>query len=435
MTCATIFALSSGLPPAAIAVIRISGAQAGAALRALAGRLPAPRRASVATLRDPANNSLLDTALLLWLPGPNTATGEDLAEIHAHGGRAVVHAIERVLSAMPGLRLAQPGEFTRRAFDNGRLDLAEAEGLADLLSAETESQRRQALALAGGELSARVAEWQDRLLALSAATEAVLDFSDEDDVAIDSGAIARVALGVEALGTEWDQWLGRPHAERLRDGVTVAIAGPPNSGKSTLINALAERDAAIVSSVAGTTRDIVEVPLALNGIPFRLADTAGLRAEPSDAIEAEGIVRARQWLDHADIILWLGSPIEAPAHPYVCRLAAQADRRSSGAGWTVIAEASDIIMSAQTGEGMGALREWLTATAQALLPREGEVALNRRHADALDEARSYLRSPHRDPLLLAEQLRGARIAIDRITGTAGTEAMLDALFGRFCIGK
>jgi tRNA modification GTPase len=416
-------------------VLRVSGPQARVALSALAATLPAPRRATLRTLRDPATGEPLDTALLLWFPGPDTATGEDLAEIHAHGGRSTVRAIELALATLPGLRPAQPGEFTRRALMNGRIDLAEAEGLADLLSAETESQRKAALVVAGGALSRSVAGWQDRLLGLSARVEAVLDFSDEDDVDADAAVVSNISEQIQILEEDWRSRLTRPSSERLRDGISVVIAGPPNAGKSTLLNALAEREAAIVSPIAGTTRDIIEVPLALDGIPFRFADTAGLHDGTGDSIEAIGMERAKAMIGASDILLWLGDPDATPTHPRLCRIAARSDQADDFANWKERAEAADLILSARTGEGMGALHHWLVAAARDLIPGEGEVALNRRHRAALVAAADALVSPHTDPLILAEQLRTARLAIDGITGTAGTEAMLDALFGRFCIGK
>ncbi len=416
-------------------MLRISGPQAGAALLALAGSLPTPRQASLRHIVHPHSGDPLDSVLILWFPGPATATGEDLAEIHAHGGRGVVRAIEAALATLPDLRAAEPGEFTRRALLNGRIDLAEAEGLADLLAAETESQRKAALALAGGTLSREVARWQDQLLMLSARVEALLDFSDEDDIASDVAALDAISEQIQVLEARWRRWVALPDAERLRDGITVAIAGPPNAGKSTLLNALARREAAIVSPTAGTTRDVIEVPLALNGIPFRFADTAGLHEGAGDAIEVIGMQRARVWLDSADLILWLGYPSDAPARPGVCRVAAQSDRRSAEPGWQPHAAAADLILSAATGDGLDDLHHWLVNAARTLIPGEGDVAINRRHRAALIEAMAAVERPSPDPLILAEQLRTARLAIDSITGGAGTEAMLDALFGRFCIGK
>lgn len=428
------------MPPAAIAVVRVSGPAAGAALAALAGRLPAPRRASLADLTDAAG-APLDRALLLWFPGPATATGEDLAELHLHGGRAVVAAVEAALGALPGLRRAEAGEFTRRAFLNGRIDLAEAEGLADLLAAETESQRVQALGMARGHVSRAVADWQARLLTLMAGAEAELNFADEDDVEVYEGAAQRLVVGMADLAAELDEWLARPAAEVIAEGLSVVIAGPPNAGKSTLINALAQRELAIVSPVAGTTRDVIETPLALDGIAMRFSDTAGIRAESADAIEAIGIERARAAVEAADLLLWLGPPTEAPAdHPRVMLIAAQADRWRGDAAAEAEAARCDLILSAATGEGMERLHSMIVEMARTLLPREGEAALRQRQRAALAEARDWLMIDARsrevsDLILLAERLRLAATALDRITGRAGVEEMLDTLFARFCIGK
>ncbi|WP_343227829.1 tRNA uridine-5-carboxymethylaminomethyl(34) synthesis GTPase MnmE [Sphingopyxis soli] len=433
------FALSSGTPPAAIGVVRISGSRAGEALTALAGRLPAPRRASLASLQDAAG-APLDRALLLWFPGPTTATGEDLAELHLHGGRAVVAAVAAALAALPGLRHAEPGEFTRRAFLNGRIDLAEAEGLADLLAAETESQRVQALALASGHVSRAVAGWQDRLLALMAGAEAELNFADEDDVEVYEGAAQRLIAGMATLGAELGAWLARPAAEVIAEGLSVVIAGPPNAGKSTLINALAQRELAIVSPVEGTTRDVIETPLALDGIAMRFSDTAGLRAEGADAIEAIGIDRAKAAVEAADILLWLGPPKDVPEHPRAILIAAQADRWRGDAAAEADAARCDLTLSAATGEGMDRLHAYIVEMARTLLPREGETALRQRQRAALAEAKQWLAiepgtREAGDLILIAERLRLAAAALDRITGRAGVEDMLDALFGRFCIGK
>jgi tRNA modification GTPase len=435
----SIFALSSGMPPAAIAVIRISGPAAGLALQTLAGRLPKPRHASLAQLRD-GQGEALDLALVLWFPDPNTATGEDLAELHLHGGRAVVSAVERALSAIDGLRPAMAGEFTRRSFMNGRIDLAEAEGLADLLSAETESQRKQALAMASGHISQAVAAWQDQLLGLMAVAEAELNFADEDDVETGDAVSAKVRSGMAALAQEWQLWLNRPVAEVIADGLSVVIAGPPNAGKSTLINALAQRELAIVSPIAGTTRDVVETNLSLGGIAMRFSDTAGIRGEAADEIEAIGIDRAKSALEAADIILWLGAPDEAPIHPHVLKVAAQSDRRSSQSDWDDVARASDLIISASTGEGMAALHDAIVAAAKSILPSEGEAMLRKRQRQALADAAQWLhisdngREAH-DLILIAERLRLASSSLAVITGGGGVEDMLDALFGRFCIGK
>lgn len=427
------------MPPAAIAVVRVSGPMAGAALTALAGRLPPARRASLALLKDAAG-APLDRALLLWFPGPATATGEDLAELHLHGGRAVVAAVEAALGAIDGLRRAEPGEFTRRAFENGQIDLAEAEGLADLLAAETESQRVQALGHASGHVSRAVAGWQDRLLGLMAGAEAELNFADEDDVEVGESVAQRLISGMAALAGELGEWLARPAAEVIAEGLSVVIAGPPNAGKSTLINALVQRELAIVSPIEGTTRDVIETPLALDGIAMRFSDTAGIRAEGADVIESIGIDRAKAAVEAADILLWLGPPKAVPDHPRAILIAAQADRWRGDAAAEADAARCDLILSATKGEGMDRLHRMIVEMARTLLPREGEAALRQRQRAALSEAKQWLdvESGSReagDLILLAERLRLAATALDRITGRAGVEEMLDALFGRFCIGK
>ena len=414
-------------------MVRVSGVEAGAALIALAGPLPPPRRAVLRRLHHPGDQALLDHALVLWLPGPASATGDDMAELHVHGGRAVIAAVLAALQVLPGLRPAGAGEFTRRAFSNGRIDLAEAEGLADLLAAETESQRRQALHAFGGHVSAQMAEWQRALLYLAAQIEAALDFADEGDVAAEGAALLRTRQEIAELHAEMATWLARPAAERIRDGLSVVIAGPPNAGKSTLINALAQREAAIVSPLAGTTRDIVEVPLALDGIAMRFSDTAGLRAPGNDVIEAIGIDRASQAIAAADILVWLGAVGDCPAHPNAITVSAQCDRAAAN-------PAADLAVSAHSGAGMAALHAAVVERARALLPVEGEAALHARQRAALGEATIWLAIDPASPeaseaVLLGERLRLARVAIDRITGRAGVEDMLDTLFGRFCIGK
>jgi len=422
----TIYALSSGSPPAAIAIVRVSGPAADQALLILAGRLPEPRRATLATLRDPGGD-VLDTALILRFPGPDSATGEDLAELHLHGGRAVVAGVLEALRGIAGLRAAQPGEFTRRAFDNGRIDLSEAEGLADLLTAETQSQRRNALALAGGALSRLVERWQARILILSAHVEAALDFADEGDV--DESLPAGWHDAMAALVEEIDESLARPGVERLRDGVRVVIAGPPNAGKSSLLNALAGREAAITSAIAGTTRDLVEAPTAIGGAPFLLVDTAGLR-DSADAIEAIGVARARDSLAAADLILWLGAPADCPDRERAILVQSKADITPPDL-------AADVSVSATNGAGIDRLITILTERAATLLPRAGDVAINSRHREAIGEATNFLShaAEAQDPILASESLRQARRCLDRVTGKAGVEDMLDALFGAFCIGK
>lgn len=423
----TIFALSSGSPPAAIAVLRISGPAAAGALELLGTNLSPPREAVVRTLRDPADGTVLDRALVLFMPGPGSATGEDCLELHLHGSRAVVAAVERVLAADEGMRRAEPGEFTRRAFANGRIDLAEAEGLADLLAAETELQRRNAQALAAGALSISVEAWRESVLTLAAAVEANLDFSDEDDVDEMPPDFAARCL---SLAAEMADWLEAPRAETLREGFRVVIAGPPNSGKSSLFNALVEDEAAIATPIAGTTRDVLARPVALSGVPFVFADTAGLRAKTDDHVERLGIERARNELDRADLVLWLGAEGEGPVDAW--EIEAMIDLTDHTAK-----TAPRHRVSSTTGEGIADLRSDLVGHARAAMPRPGQVAVSRRQADLIGDARDPVLAAAElaDPLLVAEHLRNARLAFDRLTGKAATEDMLDALFGRFCIGK
>ncbi len=426
----TIFALSSGAPPAGIAVIRVSGPRAGAAMQALTGKLPEPRRASFARLVDPYDGSALDETLVLWLPGPRTATGEDSCEFHLHGGRAVVTAVEAALARLPGLRRATAGEFTRRAFANGRIDLAEAEGLGDLLMAETELQRRAALAMAGGALSRQVDHWRGRVLMLSAKLEAALDFSDDDDVG--EGMPTDFAVDCAALADELSAWLARPRAEPLREGFRVVLAGPPNAGKSTLFNALVDDEAAITAAEPGTTRDVLTRSVALDGVPFTFVDTAGLRDEGAGEIEQIGIARARAEATRADLVLWLGPEGEGPEGAPLWEIAAQMDRAIRVAK----ANARHLV-SALTGEGLPELRAALIPYARTALPAPGDAALNARQHGLLAEVREAMATAayQSDPLLAAENLRLARLSLDRLTGRTGTEDMLDTLFARFCIGK
>ena len=422
----TIFALSSGAPPAGIAVIRVTGTKAGDALIKLAGSTPPPRIARRAWLRDGAGERL-DDGLVLWFPGPASVTGEDLAEFHLHGGRAVVAAVENALSAIPGLRRARAGEFTRRAFANGRIDLAEAEGLADLLSAETEIQRRAAVSAAGGAVSRKVEGWRGELLRLSAMVEAALDFGDEDDV----GELPPVfGQDCRELAAEMRATLAMPSAEPLREGYRVAIAGPPNAGKSTLFNALLEDEAAIIAPIAGTTRDVLLRSVSIEGVPFSFVDMAGLRDGSEDVIETIGIGRARDEMQRADLVLWLGPEGEGPAGAW--EIAAQCDRNDHSGK---ISPSHRI--SAVTGEGLDGLRRALVEHARAALPAPGALALNRRQRLLIEQAvaEAEMATALEDPLLVAEQLRQARLAFDALLGRTSTEDVLDTLFGRFCIGK
>jgi tRNA modification GTPase len=424
----TIFAVSSGAPPAAIAIVRVSGNMAFAAVTGLVGRLPAARRASLCALLG-AEGLLIDRALVLVFPGPDSATGEDVVELHVHGGRAVVRAVETALGALPGLRRAEPGEFTRRALLNGRIDLTEAEGLGDLLAAETEAQRRAALLVAEGAVRRRAEDWTDRLLGLAGRVEAQLDFADEDDVTLDT--LAPIAAALVALGDEMDAALATPPVERLRDGVRVVIAGPPNSGKSTLLNALADRDAAIVSPISGTTRDRIEVPVVRNGIAYVLTDTAGLAGETSDPIERIGISRAEEAMQTADIVLWLGD--DAPPSPEMIRVHARADIK----GREITPPDVDAVISVATGAGMASLWKLLGARAARLLPREDSVAMNQRQRSLIAACAAAAQSAatQEDLILVAEDLRLAMAALDALVGRSDVEAMLDALFRRFCLGK
>jgi tRNA modification GTPase len=420
----TIFALSSGRPPAAISVIRVSGPNAQAAAVGMAGSLPEARTAAVRQLHHPRSGDLLDEAVILRFDSPASATGEDIVELQCHGGRAVVDAVLAALAAIDGLRPAVPGEFTRRAFENGRIDLTEAEGLADLIEAETESQRKAAIALSEGGLRKQIAEWQQCLLGLSAEAERAIEYDEADDEA--NPTLRRECA---ALGAELRSWLDRPRAERLKDGIRVVVAGPPNTGKSSLLNAIAGEERAIVTDMPGTTRDHIEVPLALDGVPILLIDTAGLR-DSSDPVEAIGVARATTLVEAADVLVWLGAPGESPDHPRTLKVHPKSDLGSA-------VLPGSIAVSSVTGEGMPELLEQIGRTARDLLPGEDAIALNRRQARCFEEAASALdaASVAGDVLILAEELRHARVAFDRLTGRAGVDDVLDSLFSRFCLGK
>ena len=426
MAADTIFALSSGRPPAAISVIRVSGPAAHAAAEAIAGSLPEARAAAVRELRHPVTNELLDEALVLRFDGPASSTGEDVVEFQCHGGRAVVDALLAALRGIDGLRQAEPGEFTRRAFENGRIDLTEAEGLADLIEAETESQRKAALALAEGGLRKQIAAWQERLLTLAALAERAIDY-DEEDEAVDPALLRDCA----AFADELRQWLERPRIEPLKDGVRVVVAGPPNVGKSSIINVIAGEERAIVTAVPGTTRDHIEVPLSLGGVPILLTDTAGLR-DTADTVEAIGVDRAGKLVEVADVLVWLGEPAEAPDHPRRLLVHAKTDLPER-----VSVPNGSVPVSSVSGAGIGVLLADVERLARAVLPAEDALALNRRQAQHVGEAADALRgaAAAKDLVLIAEDLRLALGAFDRLTGRAGVEDVLDALFGRFCLGK
>jgi tRNA modification GTPase len=424
----TIFALASGSARAAIAVLRLSGPGSGAAVAALCGGvLPAPRHASLRRLRDPSGE-LLDQALVLWFPGPNTYTGEDCAELHLHGGRAVIDGVADGL-AQAGLRPAEPGEFTRRAFLNGRMDLVEAEAVYDLVAAETEAQRRQALRQLEGELGALYQDWADRLRGILAYQEALIDFPDEDlPPEVEEQLLGTMHTVRAEIATHLND-AGR--GEKLREGLFFAITGAPNVGKSTLINALAERDVAIVSDIPGTTRDALETRVVLGGVPVTLVDTAGLR-EAADSIEAEGVRRAIARAAEADLaitVIEAGSPLSGNQGNLV--VANKADLGLPG-------PEGALRISAKTGLGMDDLRTRLAAIARQMTESSGPPPLTRaRHRAALLAAADHLEAAERAdlPELRGEDLRLAMRALGRITGHVGVEDILDTVFSRFCIGK
>ncbi|WP_207538970.1 tRNA uridine-5-carboxymethylaminomethyl(34) synthesis GTPase MnmE [Sabulicella rubraurantiaca] len=428
----TVFALASGAGRAAVAVLRISGTRSAAMLEALAGRLPSPRVATLRRLRH--GGEVLDRALVLWFPGPGSFTGEDSAELHLHGGPAVVAAVSDALADL-GARPAEPGEFTRRAFLHGKLDLTAAEGIADLVHAETEAQRRQALRQAEGALAARETAWTARLLRLLARQEAFIEFEDED---LPHDLDAQVWAEAEALRNELEASLAASaRDERLREGLSIAILGAPNAGKSSLLNALAGHEAAIVSARAGTTRDVVEVRLVLGGVPVTLADTAGLR-EAADEIEAEGVRRALARAERAALRLLV---FAADAAPDAATLALRDE------GTLLVGSKSDLgppavpgtlPVSTATGEGLGLLRAALEREAVRLAGMSEMAGLTRpRHRAAIGEAVSWLGQLETAPLpeLRAEALRAALRALSRLTGRMDVEAVLDQVFGEFCIGK
>ena len=441
----TIFALATAPGRAGIAVLRLSGPRAAAALTALTGALPAPRQAQRARFRDPETGEAIDDGIALYFAAPRSFTGEDVAELQVHGSRAVVAALIEALARQKGLRLAEPGEFTRRAFENGKLDLTAAEGLADLVAAETSAQRRQALRQLGGELGRLYEGWRARLLRALAHGEAEIDFPDEGLPGDIAAAVRQeaAALRVEMAAHLADDRRG----ERLRDGVSVAIIGPPNAGKSSLMNALARRDVAITSAIAGTTRDVIEVALDLGGYPVVLADTAGLRVV-SDALEEEGVRRARARAAAADLRLLVLDATQ-PGTAVTLRsivdgdtlvIANKMDLVGGGAaGWAdQLAGGAALRLSVATGEGMAGLLARLEAEiARRFAPGGAPLITRVRHRAALQEAVAALERFAEAPLpeLAAEDLRGATRALGRITGRVDVEDMLDIIFREFCIGK
>lgn len=446
----TIFALSSGRPPSALAVVRVSGPGASLGLTTLAGKLPAPRQASRRLLHDGAGQPI-DDSVVLWFPGPGSATGEDVAEFHVHGGRAVLAALFTAISLIPNMRAAEPGEFTRRAFENGKLDLTEAEGLDDLIHADTDRQRRQALRQLQGLLGNRARDWRERIIEASALIEAGIDFSDEGDVPAE--LMAPAVKAIVALHDEIAEVLAaQGQAERLRDGLVVAIAGEPNVGKSTLINQLARRDVAIVSPHAGTTRDVIEVQLDLDGYPVTVIDTAGIR-ETDDPVEQEGVRRARARAEDADLVLWLveaGRAVDPAAMPLLGK-SGNASSPSGGSVWIVrnkidlggvedVGPRGEFGIAASRGDGIPELvdalvkfaAEFFGTTEGALVTRARQRDLLRRAADSL---RRSLELEEEGEELAAEELRAAAYALGRLLGRVDVEDVLGAIFQKFCVGK
>ena len=448
----TIFALSTGRPPSAVAIVRVSGPQARTALETLAGSVPRPRMATRVLLRDREGQGI-DDAIVLWFPGPASATGEDVAEFHIHGSRAVQAALFAALSKLENVRPAEPGEFTRRAFENGKLDLTEAEALDDLIHADTDRQRRQALRQLQGLLGDKARDWRKRIIEASALIEAGIDFSDEGDVPAE--LIAPALATIKALLGEIEETLAaQGRSERLRDGLMVAISGPPNVGKSTLINLLARREVAIVSPHAGTTRDVIEVQLDLDGYPVTVIDTAGIR-DTEDPVEQEGVRRARLRAADSDLVLWLtdaeherAGQIETPAAAvWVVRNKIDLDSVGERApvGTTIQSgQGSETVfrISAGRGDGISELvaalaafaRDYFGSGEDSLIGRERQRRLLRETADGLRRCLVVAEQGQGDELA-AEELRAASQSLGRLLGRIDVEDILDAIFREFCIGK
>jgi tRNA modification GTPase len=439
----TIFALSSAPGRAGVAVVRVSGPRAGNVIDALAPPRPKKRMAALRRIRDPASGDTLDEGLVLWFAAPRSETGEDMAEFHVHGGAAIVKAVLAALARQPGCRLAEPGEFASRAFANGKIDLAEAEGLADLIDAETDAQRRQALSQMGGGLSELYESWRTELIRASALVEAVIDFSDEADVASEAFGLARGIVGrlQEAIAQHLDDG---NRGEILREGFRVVLAGAPNVGKSSLLNALARREAAIVSEEAGTTRDVIEVRLDLGGYPVIVSDTAGIR-EPQGSIEREGIRRTLAHARDADLVVWLSDASAADATPPAPELAARGERF-----FLAVANKIDfpwakavpgvLTVSAKSGAGIDVLTHRLGDIARDRIGVSASPAITRaRYRQQLQACLSalstFLSGASGDFELRAEDLRQAAHALGRITGRVDVEDVLGEIFARFCIGK
>lgn len=434
----TIFAVATGTGKTALAVIRVSGIGASASLFAIAGRIPAPRQASLSHLRTPGNGVLIDQGLAIWFPSPASFTGEDCAEFHIHGGRAVLKAMLDALGQIPGFRLAEPGEFARRAFGNGKMDLSAIEGLADLIDAETEVQRRQALLQMNGRLAARVESWRKVILEARALIEAEIDFSEEGEAP--QTVLLPIVRSVAPVLCEIGEILAAGRSgEIVREGFSIVLAGPPNAGKSTLLNALAERDVAIVTEHAGTTRDVIEVRLDLDGMLVVLADTAGLRRS-DDPVEREGIARTRRRIIEADLVLWLSDaaePVAIPAEILGERGAVLDVRTKIDRG--VPAFGGEVRISALAGHGIPDLMALVKQKALAAVgPSESALVSRERHRRALSAARDSLKALVDHPgaiELAAEHLRAASRSLESIIGRIDVEHVLDEIFAKFCMGK
>ena len=436
----TIFAVASGAARSAVAVVRISGPDVQSTLMSLTGRMPQPRRATLMRLRDISCNEIIDEAIVLWFPAPASFTGEDCAELQVHGSRAIIAALSRYLAKQPGLRPAEAGEFTRRAFLNGRMDLTQVEGLADLIDAETEQQRRHGLVQLDGELGRKADVWRQDLMGALALTEAEIDFVEESDAPKE--VIPQVKMMIAPIIANIQATLQTARSvERMRDGLLVVISGCPNVGKSTFLNAVAQRDVALVSKYAGTTRDALEIFLEIDGLPIKMVDTAGLQ-ETENPVEQSGIAKALHYIEQADLVLWLqepGMPGQIPENvnksALVWRVQTKVDLQDS------INLGCNYKISSESGEGIQTLLSDISELAQNRLVAGGcGILLRERHRAAFAETIASLARVCSDGdahkiELAAEDLRLAARSLGRVTGRTGVEDVLDDIFLRFCIGK
>ncbi|MCP4933787.1 MAG: tRNA uridine-5-carboxymethylaminomethyl(34) synthesis GTPase MnmE [bacterium] len=446
----TIFALASASGRAGVAVLRISGPKSESVIEQLSGSPVQPRQATLRLLRDPSSSDPIDRALLCWFPAPKSFTGEDIVEIHSHGSQAVVAKLLSVLASFDDFRLAEPGEFARRAFENGKMDLTSIEGLADLINAETQGQRRQALRQSEGALGKLYESWREHILTASALIEAMIDFSDEEDI-IESVEVQVLEIVRELHGSITDhlESAGR-RGEQMRDGFRMVIAGAPNVGKSSLLNVLAKREAAIVTSEPGTTRDIIEVHLIISGFPVLVMDTAGIR-ETTGAVEQEGIKRAFERLSDADLVLWLIDPQQSNEDTSI--LTSIGDALGPEQVWRILSKADlrendpedlpkeiDLAISSKTNEGISVLIEKIERLLGAQQGLQSSPLITRaRHrievVAAQNALSTFMTGSFDEAELRAEDLRQAANALGRLTGRIDVEELLGKIFGEFCIGK